>query len=95
MWPLKIQAPAETEVPHESTNATRLLDLVHCDLQGLISNWSRSGTWYFNTFLDEASGLSIVRLMKPTRDSAHAVNERISQMVHITDRKLIWLCGDN
>lgn len=84
--------PARSE---ESKNETKVLDLVHCDVQGPISIDCASGARYFIPLLDDASGLSMVRLLRSKDGSAAALKEMIAQMEKTTGRSVKRLRSDN
>lgn len=80
---------------YESKKATEILDLVHCDLMGPISNKSISGARYFLPLLDDSSGLSMVRLLKTKDESTVALQEMIALMEKTTGRSVKRLRSDN
>lgn len=80
---------------NESKNSTYVLDLVYCDMQGPISNPGMTGARYFIPLLDDASGLSMVRLTKKNWYSTEAVKEIITQMDNLTSQNVKHLRGDN
>lgn len=84
--------PSQSSDPKKSTS---VLNLVHCDLHGPISNPSMSGAIYFVVMLDDASGLSMVRLLNAKDSSRPALHDMITQMETRTGRSLKRLHEDN
>lgn len=75
--------------PHERTKkskkATKVLDLVHCNVQGPLLNHGKSETRYFIPLPGDPSGLSMVRLMRSKSKAPNASKEMKAQMEKMTD----------
>lgn len=64
----------------EYKNAKDVLDLLHCDLHGPITNPCISCSKYFLPLLDDASGISMVRILNSKDESRQALKGMITQM---------------
>lgn len=64
----------------ESKKAISVLYVMHCDLQGPISNPYMYGAKYFVVLLDDASDLSMVRLLNAKDSSRPSLQDMITQM---------------
>lgn len=90
----KFQRHNRPERPEESKNATKVLDLVHGDVQGPIKNLCASGARYLISLLDDSSGPSMLILLRYTDESREALKEMISQMENNTGHSVKRLRSD-
>lgn len=62
--------------------------LLHCNVQGTISNTRESDAKYFTPLIIDASGFAMARLLKTKDESASALKKRIVEMEKITTRSV-------
>lgn len=79
----------------ESKDASKVLDLVYCNVQGPFSHNCAIGARYFIPLLKIASGLSMLRLLISKDESAAGLKEIIAQMENTTGRSVRRLKSDN
>lgn len=80
---------------YNSKHGTYLLDLVHCDLQGPIHRQSLSRAKHFIIIVDDAGGLSLLRMLEAISDSVNVLKNLIQQMVATTSRCVNCFRGDS
>ena len=91
----KSKRKSRSSKPEDEKEKTEVLALLHCDIQGPITNPSQSGFRYFVPLLDDASGLSMITMVKRKSEVAKVVKDMIQKMERLTGKVVKRLRSDN